>query len=44
MKFTTSTAVLVMVGVASARPDAVRMTRREVPRKPQQEQSLLRIL
>ncbi|KAJ3553794.1 hypothetical protein NPX13_g10793 [Xylaria arbuscula] len=30
MKFTTSTAVLVMVGVASARPDAVRMVRREV--------------
>ncbi|GAP92325.1 hypothetical protein SAMD00023353_7800430 [Rosellinia necatrix] len=49
MKFTTSTAVLVMVGVASARPDAVRFTRkarvaakfrREVPQEHSHEQFL----
>ncbi|KAI0486138.1 hypothetical protein F4859DRAFT_357031 [Xylaria cf. heliscus] len=49
MKFTTSTAVLVMVGVASARPDAVRFSRktrgsskfrREVPQEHSHEQFL----
>ncbi|KAI0555280.1 hypothetical protein F4679DRAFT_578664 [Xylaria curta] len=49
MKFTTSAAVLVMVGVASARPDAVRFSRkarvssklrREVPQEHSHEQFL----
>ncbi|KAF2972927.1 hypothetical protein GQX73_g577 [Xylaria multiplex] len=49
MKFTTSTAMLVMVGVASARPDAVRFSRkargsmklrREVPQEHSHEQFL----
>ncbi|GAW19897.1 hypothetical protein ANO14919_093900 [Xylariales sp. No.14919] len=49
MKFTTSTTVLVMVGVASARPDAVRFSRkaqgsmklrREVPQEHSHEQFL----
>ncbi|KAI3322110.1 hypothetical protein HD806DRAFT_137277 [Xylariaceae sp. AK1471] len=49
MKFTTSTALLVMVGVASARPDAVRISRktrgstklrREVPQEHSHEQFL----
>ncbi|KAJ8123285.1 hypothetical protein O1611_g9630 [Lasiodiplodia mahajangana] len=49
MKFTTTAAVLVMVGVASARPDAVRLPRktrasaklrREVPQEHSHEQFL----